>query len=113
MQTPLSSAAKTVIIGGGQPTVIIGERINPAGKKRLAAALQAGDLTLVREEAIAQVEAGPDVIDVNVGALGVDDVTLLPEVVRTVMGAVDAPVSMDSPNTAALKAALEVYQGSP
>jgi 5-methyltetrahydrofolate--homocysteine methyltransferase len=113
METTLSSATKTVIIGGGRPTVIIGERINPTGKKRLAAALQAGDLTLVREEAVAQMAAGADVIDVNVGAAGVDDVILLPKAVRTVMEAVDAPVSIDSPNSDALKAALEVYQGKP
>jgi len=72
METTLKGTGKKVIIGDGRPTVIIGERINPTGKKKLAAALLAGDLEIIRQEALAQVEAGADVLDVNVGAAGVD-----------------------------------------
>ena len=63
------------MIGGGRPTVLIGERINPTGKKRLAEALRAGDLSVVKEEALAQVAAGADILDVNVGATGVDEIS--------------------------------------
>ncbi len=109
--TLLSSATKKVIIGRGLPTVIVGERINPTGKKRLAEALRAGDLAIVAGEARAQVEAGADVIDVNVGAAGVDEVRLLPLAVQTVMEAVDVPISIDTANGEALRAALQVYRG--
>ncbi|MBC7251574.1 MAG: dihydropteroate synthase [Anaerolineae bacterium] len=113
MKTTVSSATKTVIIGDDQPTVIIGERINPTGKKKLAAALLAGDLEMVRQEAIQQVAAGADILDVNVGVAGVDEVALLPEAVKIVMEAVDVPLCIDSANPEALEAALEVYQGKP
>ena len=82
METILKSATKTVVISPERPTVLIGERINPTGKKRLAAALCEGNLELVRQEAEAQVQAGADVLDVNVGAAGVDEVALLPRAVR-------------------------------
>jgi 5-methyltetrahydrofolate--homocysteine methyltransferase len=110
METILKSAKKTVIIGPEKPTVLIGERINPTGKKRLAAALAEGDLEIIRQEALAQVEAGADVLDVNVGAAGVDEVDLLPKAVRLVMGTVDVPVCIDTANIEALRAALLVHQ---
>ena len=113
METRLSSATKEVIIGHGRPTTLIGERINPTGKKRMTEALKAGNLEIVREEALAQVKAGADVIDVNVAAAGVDEVTLLPQAVRVVMDTVDAPLCLDSPNPEALEAALKVYDGKP
>ncbi|HJX13718.1 MAG TPA: dihydropteroate synthase, partial [Dehalococcoidales bacterium] len=113
METRVSSATKEVIIAGDRPTVLIGERINPTGKKKLAEALKAGDLTVVRDEAIAQVAAGADIIDVNVNAPGVDEVVMLPRAVKAVMEAVEAPVCIDSPNAAALEAALKVYKGRP
>ncbi len=113
MKTTVSSATKTVIIGDDQPTVIIGERINPTGKKKLAAALLAGDLEMVRQEAIQQVAAGADILDVNVGVAGVDEAALLPEAVKIVMEAVDVPLCIDSANPEALEAALKVYQGKP
>ncbi|OGO25291.1 MAG: pterin-binding protein [Chloroflexi bacterium RBG_16_50_9] len=113
MQTRVSRPGEEVIIGDNQPTVLIGERINPAGKKRLAAALKAGDLEIVRREALAQVRAGADILDVNVGTFGVDEVTLLPRAVKTVMEAVDIPLCLDSNNPAALEAALKVYKGKP
>jgi len=113
METKVSSVAKEVIIGDEQPTVLIGERINPTGKKRLAAALQAGDLEFVREEALAQVQAGADILDVNVGVLGVDQVALLPQTVQAVMDTVDVPLCLDSDNPRALEAALKIYRGKP
>ena len=110
METVLKGLGKKVVISRTRPTVIIGERINPTGKKRLAAALTAGDLSIVKEEAIKQVEAGAAVLDVNVGAAGVDEVDLLPRAVRLVMETVDVPVCIDSPNAEALAAALEVHK---
>src|SRR4030042_1113742 len=98
MDTIVSSDKKEVIISIDRPTVIIGERINPTGRKKLTEALKAGDLDIVRKEAIEQVAAGADIIDVNVNAPGVDDVAMLPKAVRAVMEVVDAPLSLDSPN---------------
>ncbi len=113
METRVSSATREVIIGDGRPTVLIGERINPTGKKKLAAALQSGDLELVRNEALAQVQVGADILDVNVGVAGLDEVTLLPQTVEAVMEVVDVPLCLDSAKTRALEAALKVYRGKP
>jgi 5-methyltetrahydrofolate--homocysteine methyltransferase len=113
METEVSGPGKEVIIGDNQPTVLIGERINPAGKKKLAEALKAGDLEIVRKEGLAQVEAGADILDVNVGAFGVDEVALLPKAVQTLMDTVDVPLCLDSSNPDALEAALKVYKGKP
>ena len=113
METRISSTTKEVIIGDTQPTVLIGERINPAGKKRLAEALKAGNLDIVRREALAQAQAGADILDVSVGTFGVDEVTLLPQAVRAVMDTVDTPLCLDSTNPAALEAALKIYKGKP
>ncbi len=113
METKLSSATKEVIIGDDLPTVLIGERINPTGKKKMTAALEAGDLEVVRREALAQIEAGADILDVNVATPIIDEVTMLPEVVQAVMGTVDAPLCLDSSNPEALEAALKIYKGKP
>jgi 5-methyltetrahydrofolate--homocysteine methyltransferase len=113
METRVSSSSKEVIIGDGLPTVLIGERINPTGKKKLAEALKAGDLEIVRKEALAQTQAGADIIDVNVGVFGIDEVALLPKAVQAVMETVDTPLCLDSSNTDALEAALKVYKGKP
>jgi 5-methyltetrahydrofolate--homocysteine methyltransferase len=113
METRVSSPSKEVIIGDNQPTVLIGERINPAGKKKLAEALKAGDLEIVRREALAQVQAGADILDVNVGTFGVDEVTLLPRAVQAVMDTIDVPLCIDSNNPAALEAAIKIYKGKP
>jgi len=110
METILKSAKKTVTISPKKPTVLVGERINPTGKKRLAAALSAGNLDVVCQEAIAQVEAGADVLDVNVGAAGVDEVDLLPKAVRLVMETVGVPICIDSADADALRAALDVHR---
>lgn len=111
VETKVSSAAKEVIIGGNRPTVLIGERINPSGRKKLTQALLSGNLEMVRQEAIAQVKAGADIIDVNVGATGVDEVTVLPQAVKVVMEAVEAPICIDGEDPKALEAALKVYKG--
>ena len=113
METRVASATKEVIIGGGRPTVLIGERINPTGKKRLAEALRAGDLSVVREEAVAQVAAGADILDVNVGATGVDEIEMLPRAVEAVAEVVDVPLCIDSRKVKALAAALAVCPGRP
>jgi len=113
MQTKLKSATKEIIISDDEPTVLIGERINPTGKKKLTEALKNGNLDLVRKEAVSQVQVGADVLDINVGALGVDEVVLLPRVVQVVMDTVDVPLCFDSANPSALEAALKVYKGKP
>lgn len=113
MHTIVSSATREVVIGDDRPTVLIGERINPTVRKKLAAALEAGDMEVLRREAVAQVEAGADILDVNVGSSGVDEVGLLAQVVQAVAEAVDVPLSLDSDNPGALEAALKVYRGKP
>jgi len=113
METRVSSVAKEVVIGMDQPTVLIGERINPAGKKKLAEALQTGNLEMIRSEALAQAQAGADILDINVCTFGVDEVTLLPQAVKAVMDSVDIPLCLDSTNPEALAAALKVYEGKP
>ena len=113
METKVSSATSEVIIGHDRPTVLIGERINPAGRRNLAEALKAGNLDIVRREALAQAEAGADILDVNVGTFGVDEVTLLPRAVQEVMNVVGLPLCIDSANPEALAAALKVYKGKP
>jgi 5-methyltetrahydrofolate--homocysteine methyltransferase len=113
METIVSSPSKEVIIGDNRPTVLIGERINPTGKRKLAEALKAGDLEIVRKEALAQVQAGADIIDVNVGTFGIDEAALLPKAVQAVMETVDTPLCIDSSNPDALEAALKVYKGKP
>mgnify|MGYP006296569671 CR=1 FL=1 len=110
METVLKSAKKTVVIGPDKPTVIIGERINPTGRKSLAKALVEGNMDVLPKEATAQVEAGADVLDVNVGAAGVDEVAVLPQAVRMVMETVDVPICIDSADEKALEAALEMHK---
>jgi len=114
METRITSASKEVIIGEGRPTVLIGERINPSGRKKLSEAIKAGQLEIISSEAKAQVEAGADIIDVNVGgAFGIDEVAVLPKAVKIAMKAVDVPLCIDSSNHDALVAALKVYKGKP
>jgi len=113
MRTKLSSATKEVIIGDGLPTVLIGERINPTGKKEMAEALKAGNLEIICKEALAQIQAGADILDVNINTFGVDEVTMLPQAVQAVMDTVDAPLCLDCTNPKALEAALKVYKGKP
>jgi 5-methyltetrahydrofolate--homocysteine methyltransferase len=111
METSLSSKSKTVIISADRPFVSIGERINPTGRKKLAEEMAAGDFSRVRSDALAQVEAGAQVLDVNSGVPGADEVDIMVKAVKTVMDAVDVPLCFDSPNPAALEAALSIYTG--
>jgi len=113
METRVSSAKKEILISSTRPTVLIGERINPTGKKKLAAALQAGDMAAIQAEAIAQVQDGADILDVNVGVPGLDETVLLPKAVLAIMDAVDVPLCLDSHNPKALEAAIKVYRGKP
>jgi 5-methyltetrahydrofolate--homocysteine methyltransferase len=111
METKITSATKEVIIGGDRPTVLIGERINPSGKKKLGEALKEGNLDIVRQEAKAQTEAGADILDVNVNIFGIDEPDLLPKAVKAVMESSELPLCIDSAVPEALEAAIKVYKG--
>jgi 5-methyltetrahydrofolate--homocysteine methyltransferase len=111
METLLSSKTKTVVISPDRPFVVIGERINPTGRKKLAEELAAGDFSRVRSDALAQMEAGAHVLDVNSGVPGADEPAIMRQAVQMVMETVDAPLCFDSPNPAALEAALAIYSG--
>jgi len=111
MQTRLKGVKKEVVIDTDGPFIVIGEKINPTGRKKLAEALQANNFDYVRDLAIKQVEAGADVLDVNVGVPGIDEVALMPQVVKAVSEAVDAPLCLDSANAQALAAGLAVVKG--
>jgi len=113
LTTTVSSAATTVTICRGQPTVKIGERINPTGRKAVLAALQAGNFDLVRADAIAQVEAGATILDVNAGLPGADESQLMQQVIAAVRAVTDVPLCIDTPNPQVLAAALAVYSGKP
>ena len=109
--TVLRSRSKIVEIGAGRPFCIIGERINPTGRKKFAADLRAGDLGTVTHDAVAQVEAGADMVDVNAGIPLVDEAELLAGMLKTVQAAVDVPICIDSSVIEALEAGLSVYEG--
>jgi 5-methyltetrahydrofolate--homocysteine methyltransferase len=111
MDTVLRSRSKTVTIGAGRPFCIIGERINPTGRKTFAEELRGGDLSTVSRDALAQVAAGADMLDVNAGIPLVDEPTLLQDMLRAVQEAVDAPICIDSSVVEALEAGLSVYEG--
>ena len=113
MKTVVRSDKKAVTIDIEGPLVVIGEKINPTGRKKMAEALQTGNWDYVRNLAIDQVKAGADVLDVNVGVAGLDDVALMPEVVKLVAESVDVPLCLDSPNPKALEAGLAVVGGKP
>jgi 5-methyltetrahydrofolate--homocysteine methyltransferase len=111
MQTILKGPSKETIVDTDGPVVMIGEKINPTGHKKLAQAIQDGRLEYISELAAKQADAGADVLDVNVGVPGIDDVAMLPKVVQLVAQAVDLPICLDSPNPKALAAALPVTPG--
>ena len=113
MNTILRSVSDSVEINFEAPMIVIGEKINPTGRKKMAAALQAGDFEYIRELAVSQVEAGADLLDINVGVPGLDDVSLMEQVVKLVTSWVDVPLCLDSPNPAALAAGLAVAPGKP
>jgi 5-methyltetrahydrofolate--homocysteine methyltransferase len=109
--TVVSSAAREVVIGFERPFVIIGERINPTGRKLLAAEMAAGDFSRVEADARAQVEAGAHMLDVNAGIPLADEPAILAKAVKLVQSITDVPLSIDSSIVAALEAGLSVYQG--
>jgi 5-methyltetrahydrofolate--homocysteine methyltransferase len=111
MDTVLRSRSKTVTIGAAQPFCIIGERINPTGRKAFAEQLREGDLSTVAADASAQVEAGADMLDVNAGIPLVDEPELLKAMLRTAQDAVDVPICIDSSVIEALEAGLSVFEG--
>lgn len=111
METVVRSRTQEVVIGPEHPTVIIGERINPTGKKRLAASLVQRDMARVQRLALSQVENGAAILDVNVGAAGVNEVEVLPLAVKAVGEVTDVPLCLDSANPQALRAALDAYEG--
>ena len=113
MKTGVSGISKEVWITDRGPTVLIGERINPSGRKRLAEALRNGDFDLIVNEAVAQVEAGADILDVNAACPGVDEIAVLPKVLEKVMASVDVPLCIDFNHPGALREALKVYKGKP
>jgi 5-methyltetrahydrofolate--homocysteine methyltransferase len=111
METKLSLKEKTVTISPNHPFVMIGERINPTRRKKLAATIEQGDFSMVQEDARAQVEAGAQVLDVNAGIPGADEPALLRGAAQAVMEVVNVPLCFDSANPDALAAALAVYPG--
>jgi 5-methyltetrahydrofolate--homocysteine methyltransferase len=113
METILKSEKQEVKITFDSPFTIIGEKINPTGRKKLAAALKEGNYDYVRQLATRQVETGADILDVNVGVPGIDEVAVLPEVAKLVSEIVDVPLCLDSANHQALAAALAELPGKP
>jgi 5-methyltetrahydrofolate--homocysteine methyltransferase len=111
MDTVLQSRSKTVTISRERPFCIIGERINPTSRKAFAEQLRAGDLSTVSADALAQVQAGADMLDVNAGIPLVDEPELLMAMLRSAQDAVDVPICIDSSVIEALEAGLSVYQG--
>src|SRR6202050_858703 len=109
--TVISSATKEVVIGFDRPFVIIGERINPTGRKILAAEMAPGDFSRVAADARAQVEAGAHMLDVNAGIPLADEPATLARAIELVQSLTDVPLSIDSSIVAALAAGLAVYKG--
>ncbi len=109
--TVISSATKEIVIGFDRPFVMIGERINPTGRKLLAAEMKAGDFSRVEADALAQVAAGAHMLDVNAGIPLADEPALLARAIQLVQGVTDVPLSIDSSIIEALEAGLAVYQG--
>jgi len=111
--TVISSASKEVVIGFERPFVMIGERINPTGRKLLAEEMKNDDFSRVEADAIAQVSAGAQMLDVNAGIPLADEPALLAKAVRLVQSVTDVPLSIDSSIIEALEAGIDAYQGKP
>jgi len=110
-ETVISSATREVVIGFDRPFVVIGERINPTGRKLLAQEMKAGDFSRVEADAMAQVAAGAQVLDVNAGIPLADEPALMAQAVKLVQSLTDVPLSIDSSVLEALESGLEAYQG--
>ena len=111
--TVVSSATREVVIGFDRPFVMIGERINPTGRKILAAEMAAGNFSRVESDALAQVAAGAQMLDVNAGIPLADEPAILAKAIQLVQSITDVPLSIDSSIVAALEAGLAVYKGKP
>ena len=111
MHTVLSSPNKTVTIGHDQPFCIIGERINPTGRKKFQLELREGNLSAIEKDVIAQVAGGADVLDVNMGVPLTDEPALLSKAITLIQTLTDTPICIDSSIIEALQAGLEAYQG--
>lgn len=111
--TVISSGSRDVVIGSGRPFVMIGERINPTGRKLLAAEMKEGNFSRVAADALAQVAAGAHMLDINAGIPLADEPALLAEAIKTVQSVTTVPLSIDSSIIEALEAGLAVYQGKP
>lgn len=111
IETVVSSATREVVFGFDRPFVIIGERINPTGRKLLATEMAEGDYSRVESDALAQIEAGAHMLDVNAGIPMTDEPKILAEVVQLVQSLTDMPLSIDSSIVEALEAGLSVYKG--
>ncbi len=111
MRTVLRSATREVVIGGDEPFCIIGERINPTGRKTFQEQLRRGDLSRVEVDVAQQVAGGAMVLDVNMGAPLADEVELMRRAVRLVQGVTDLPLCIDSSVVEALEAGLDAYEG--
>ncbi len=109
----LSPQGKEVFIGENLPTVLIGERINPFTKGPIKAALMSGDMGPICEEALKQVEAGADILNVNVNAFGIDESIVFPQVVSEIIRTVDVPLCLESRNPLALEKTLKLGCGKP
>jgi len=111
MQTIIRSSRREVIIGPDQPVVIIGERINPTGRRKLAQSLEKGEMGLVQAEARAQEAAGASILDVNVGISGADEKALMLEAPAALAKVTELPLCIDSAKPEVLAAGLEAYPG--
>ena len=109
--TVVSSASKDVVIGFEQPFVVIGERINPTGRKLLAEEMKNGDYSRVESDALAQIAAGAQILDVNAGIAMADEPRILAECVKLLQSISDTPLCIDSSIVEALEAGLEAYEG--
>lgn len=111
LHTAITSRSKTVFLGKDFPTTIIGERINPTGRKILAADILEGHFTKVKQEALAQLEAGASILDVNMGVPGIDQAATMQKAIEELSMLVDAPLAIDTTDPAALEAGLKAYPG--
>lgn len=113
LTTVVRSETKEVEIKRELPTVIIGECINPTGRKKLQEELKEGKFDIIRRDTVAQVAAGATILDVNAGVAGMDEPVLLVQLIKVVRELTDVPFCIDTANTKALEAALKVYKGKP
>lgn len=111
MQTTISSASREVVIGGDQPFCVIGERINPTGRRLFAEQLRAGDLSRIEQDVAEQVAGGADVLDVNMGVPLTDEADLLSRAIKLIQQHTDLPICIDSSVVEALDAGLAAYEG--